>query len=127
MIIQQHLDFKDLFPGEQPLGISQYLMEINRDDLIRIALLFIHIKDYNEANSYAVTFASGDNPNFAQYMLNQLSVLVGNNPNKSFNIGSSITGLKLMQYVFATPPIDKTSISNAQIIENITKAISLIN
>lgn len=127
MTIQQHLDFKDLFPGEEPLAISQYLEGISRDDLIRIVLLFIHIEDYNEARSFAVTFASGDNPRFAQYMLDRLNVLIGGNPNKSFYIGSSITGLKLMQYVFASPPVSKTSISNATIIENVTKAISLIN
>jgi hypothetical protein len=127
MEIQQHLDFKDLFPTETPQNISQYLEGISRDDLIRIALLFIHVKDYSEARSYAVTFASGDNPAFAQYMLNRIHVLKGSDHNKSFNIGYSITGLKLLQYIYASSPTDTTTKSNAEIIENITKVLTLIN
>jgi len=127
MILQQHLDFKDLFPTEEPQSISQYLEGICRNDLIRIAMLFIHIKEYNEASSYAVTFASGDNPTFAKYMLDRINYLIGSNTDKVYFISASITGLKLLQYIYASQPEATTTISNAEIIEHITKAISLIN
>ncbi|MDL2224224.1 hypothetical protein LJB92_02805 [Bacteroidales bacterium OttesenSCG-928-M06] len=127
MTIQQHLDFKDLFPAEQPLNISQYLDGISRYDLIRLAMLFIHMKEYDDARSYTITFTSGDNPAFAQYMLNRLSVLKKGNPDKSFYIGSNITGLKLLQYIYMSPPIDKTTKTEADIVVDITKALSLIN
>lgn len=127
MDIQQCLNFKNLFPEEKPLNISQYLEGISRYDLIRIALLFIHIRTYDEACSYSVTFVRGDNPSLAQYMLNRIDELKGGNPDKSFYIGSSITGLKLLQYIYSIPYVDRTIKNETEIVLNITKAISLIN
>lgn len=120
------LGFKDLFPEEEPLLVSQYLEGISRADLIQIALLFIHNEKYDEPQSYAGYFASGDNPHFANYMLLRLKQLAKDKPER-YTFASSVTGLKLLQYIFASPVISETTKNEAEIIENITKAVSLIN
>jgi len=90
-------------------------------------LLFIYNEVYIEAHSYTVNFASRDNPLFAQYMLNRIEELKNNNSGNNYSVGSITTGLKLLQYVFARPPLVMTTIKDSEIVLNITKSITLIN
>lgn len=127
MNIRHLLSFNDLFPNEKPLSISHYLDGIDRLVLIKIALLFIHVKNYTEARSYASTFVKGDNYKFYEYILNRIEILTNSNSKQNYFIGSSVAGLKLLQYIFSIPPLNETIISEAEIVTNMTKAMVLIN
>lgn len=121
------LGFKDLFPEEEPLLVSQYLEGISRADLIRIALFFIHREDFSKPETYFSSFVDPYSPHFAKRMLLRLKQLVEDKPDVIYTFGESVTGLKLLQYIFASPAISETTKNEAEIIESITKAVSLIN
>lgn len=128
MEIQRHLEFRDLFPEEKPHKITQYLEEVSRNDLIKFALYFIHVDKYDEVVSYVDKFISDFNPHFARTILNGVNILQKKDAiNNNYCMLSRITGLKLLQYIYATKPTNVTNKNNSEIILDITKAICLIN
>lgn len=76
MEIQRHFEFRDIFPEEKPHKITQYLEDVSRNDLIKIALYFIHVDKYDEAGSYVDMFISDFNPHFARTIINNVDYLL---------------------------------------------------
>lgn len=120
---------------ETPLDVLEYLKTLDRDWLIRFALLLIQSNDkYESITQYASQCFCKENSQFVYHVLSKLDK---NIQGKSHNtpaeiipheyfIVSETTGLELLRQVFA---IEKFEIVSSHVLQeqNLFKAILLIN
>lgn len=119
---------------ETPLDISEYLQTLDRDWLIRFALLLIQSNGrYESITQYSSQFFCRENALFLQQVLLRLHQRIQREHNSpaeiiphEYFIVSETTGLELLRQVFA---IEKFEIANSQVLQeqNLFKAILLIN
>lgn len=95
--------------SDEPLPISNYLKELDKDWLIRFALFIIYSgSKFNNLNNYVTTFFCEQNHDFVKDVLD----IMGNHYAKDFNdptniiprtyfILSESTGLELLRQIFS--------------------------
>lgn len=125
----------DMVFDESPLDISEYLKTLDREWLIRFALLLIQTTDkYESIANYSSQCFCKDNSQFVYQVISKLHQKIEaknhNTPAEiiphEYFIVSETTGLELLRQVFA---LDKFEITSSQVLQeqNLFKAILLIN
>lgn len=123
----------DIIFDDEPMEIHQYLKSIDRNVLIKFALLLIQSNGkYEKLGDYISAFFCKQNANFAQIILNNFNKSVAkHNPQEriiphSYIIASESTGLELLRQVFSTNNYDAHQSPVLQ-EQNLFKAILLLN
>ncbi len=119
---------------DEPLPISDYLKELDRNWLIRFALYIIYSgKKFKSINDYVATFFCKQNYLFVKEILDTMDKFYANDSNApahliphTYFIISESTGLELLRYIFSLQSFKNTL---PQIIQEqyLFKAILLIN
>lgn len=120
--------------NEAPKEISEYLQVLDKEWLIKFAILLIQSAEkYEQIKDYVSNFFCKDNIPFATDILSILQKHTALNPDnitnvipRSYFIISEGTGLELLRQVFAIQTFDK---EESQVVQerNLFKAILLIN
>lgn len=128
-----YITYEMLFE-DKPKEIVEYLQVLDRDNLVRFAILLIQSGEkYEQISDYMSAFFCKDNIAFVADILSKLHKYTLLNPNditnvipRTYFIISEGTGLELLRQAFAIQTFDK---NEPQIIQeqNLFKAILLIN
>ncbi len=124
----------DMAFDDEPLGIYHYLKSVNRNQLIKFALLLIQSKGkYKSIGNYISAFFSKRNISFIESALSNIKTHINSSKAypemvipHSYFIVSETTGLELLRYAFSIEAFDVPETQAIQ-EQHIFKAILLLN